>query len=640
MKTVIIGGGIAGMAAGAFLQRNGMEIVICEKQSGDCLRGHAFLMHKEALSILNELAEGKECDLPGETVNRFILRRPDGNEVRNELLDSWRCIKRSALISFLHGLLPAETIKNNRDFSHFIQQDDKIVAAVFLNGEVEYGDIFIGADGGNSRVREKIFGKIRLSSVAVKEIVGVSNKRELVGIHADTFVKFQDKEKGLAFGVIPTAEDEFVWFMQYDPCIADLTGAGPEDIRRFCTKMLRKFPALVKDILRTNDFTKTYIWNTKDFDLLPSFHNKNVVLLGDAAHLTLPFTSAGTTNAIIGAKTLSECLNDSTTFGLAFETYYQRRSNIVEGHIALGRNLSKRFLHPLQDGDNYVLPFLSAAGTNKREEQKILQVRYFTDPICSTCWIFQPLLKKIHLEYGQYLDIQYYMGGLLPSWNECKGKIRSPSDAAKHWNEIGDLAEMPLDGDVWIEDPLSSSFPPSIAFKAAQMQDRNKAILFLRRIREMVFLEKKNIVKWKFIWSAALEVGLDLTRFLRDYNNDARLAFEQDLLLAKELNITSFPTLILSDGRGRSITLKGYQQCHKIEHAILELIPHVKKEKINREPKSLFGNFPTMVDFEFALLSNLQKKDAIKVLQELKNNGYIERLESKNGSLWKIRSLK
>src|SRR5215475_13515646 len=65
MKTVIIGGGIAGMAAGSFLDRNGMEIVICERQAGKCQGGHAFLMHSEALSILNELNAGRESLLPG-----------------------------------------------------------------------------------------------------------------------------------------------------------------------------------------------------------------------------------------------------------------------------------------------------------------------------------------------------------------------------------------------------------------------------------------------------------------------------------------------------------------------------------------------------------------------------------------------
>jgi len=642
MKIVIIGGGIAGMAAASFLHRKDREIVICEKQSAECQRGHAFLMHQEALSVLSELNAGIDRTVPGKIINRFSLRKPDGSEVRNELLDSWRCIKRCDLVSFLQGLLPPGKIKNGREFSHLVKKGERIVGAAFLNGEVEYGDLFIGADGGNSRVRENVFGKIRLTRVAVKEIVGISGKKGSAGISPDpdTFVKFQDQKKGLAFGIVPTSEDEFVWFMQYDPRIADLAGESPEDIRRFCHKMLGKFPALVKDVLQSNDFTRSYIWNTKDFDLLPSFHYRNVVLLGDAAHLTLPFTSAGTTNAILGAKTLSECLNDFPEIGPAFSAYYQKRAKIIEGHIALGRSLRKKFLSPRQDGDNAPLPFLSSACGNQGVESTVLQVRYFTDPICSTCWILQPMLKKINLEYGHCLDIQYHMGGLLPSWNECKGKIKSPSDAAKHWNEIGDLYEMPLDGDVWMEDPLSSSFPPSIAFKAAQIQDRDKAVLFLRRIREMVFLEKKNIMKWEFIGLAALEAGLEPERFLKDYNNDARLAFEQDLLLAKELGITGFPTLILSDGTGRSITLRGNQEYHKIENAILGLMPSAKKQTINREPESLFRNFPTMVDMEFALLSNLEKKDAIRVLKELKNNGYIDRLETRNGSLWKMRPSK
>ena len=48
--------------------------------------------------------------------------------------------------------------------------------------------------------------------------------------------------------------------------------------------------------------------------------------------------------------------------------------------------------------------------------------------------------------------------------------------------------DMPIYADVWLEDPLSSSYPPSIAFKAAQMQDTDKAIIFLRRINEMLHL--------------------------------------------------------------------------------------------------------------------------------------------------------
>ena len=40
------------------------------------------------------------------------------------------------------------------------------------------------------------------------------------------------------------------------------------------------------------------------------------------------------------------------------------------------------------------------------------------------------------------------------------------------------------------------------------MQDNEKAILFLREIREMVFLQKKNITKWEHLELAGKKLGL------------------------------------------------------------------------------------------------------------------------------------
>ncbi len=66
---------------------------------------------------------------------------------------------------------------------------------------------------------------------------------------------------------------------------------------------------------------------------------------------------------------------------------------------------------------------------------------------------------------------------------------------------------MPIDGDVWFEDPLNSSNPPSNAFKVAQLQDNEKSLLFMREIREMVFLRKKNIAKWENIEQAEIRLA-------------------------------------------------------------------------------------------------------------------------------------
>ena len=39
-------------------------------------------------------------------------------------------------------------------------------------------------------------------------------------------------------------------------------------------------------------------------------------------------------------------------------------------------------------------------------EDKI-NIIFFTDPICSTCWGIEPHINKFKLEYGHLVDIEY-----------------------------------------------------------------------------------------------------------------------------------------------------------------------------------------------------------------------------------------
>jgi hypothetical protein len=155
----------------------------------------------------------------------------------------------------------------------------------------------------------------------------------------------------------------------------------------------------------------------------------------------------------------------------------------------------------------------------------------------------------------------------------------------------------------------------------------------------MVFVEKKNINKWEFLESAALEAGLDSARLLRDFEGAAKELFGEDMALGKELGITSFPTLIFSDNLNNTVRLKGYQTYERYEEIILSLVPSAKKEVIDTDPKNLFKYFPTMADKEFALLSNSTKEETASVLNDLYNKGYLIKLESKNGVLWKSNNM-
>src|SRR5690606_20517560 len=162
---------------------------------------------------------------------------------------------------------------------------------------------------------------------------------------------------------------------------------------------------------------------------------------------------------------------------------------------------------------------------------------------------------------------------LLPDWSYNSGGIEKPSDVASHWDEVSGHYDMPIDGDVWLEDPLHSSYPPAIAFKAAQLQAEDKAHLFMREIREMVFLNKKNIATWEHIEVAAKNVGLNVEQLKTDYEGNARVLFEDDLKLGIELGVRGFPTIFFTDEAGNKETVYGTRPYVYYEMAILKLNP-------------------------------------------------------------------
>ena len=360
MKVVILGGGIAGITIGILLKNKNWDVVVNEKVDAVFSRGHAFLMNTDGLSILNELPDSLSISLNKKKINIFSLKRPCGNELIKIKLEPWYCIKRVDLMSFLNEHFPKECLKLGREFSHFIYENNKAIAAVFKNGEVEYGDIFIGADGSNSAVRKNIFGETDYSPIEVKEIVGISKKQILAIDELTIFHKIQHEEKGLSFGYIPTFNDESVWFMQYDAKFVENNQADSKDLKSFCYSMLKNFPKEVKEVLDENNFENTYMWNTRDFDLLPNFNKDNIVLIGDAAHLLLPFTSAGTTNAILDAKTLVDCLEEFQDYSKAFKRYYDLRADSIKQNLEKGREVKELFLYPQSHSEHgFLLPLVS-----------------------------------------------------------------------------------------------------------------------------------------------------------------------------------------------------------------------------------------------------------------------------------------
>jgi putative protein-disulfide isomerase len=271
--------------------------------------------------------------------------------------------------------------------------------------------------------------------------------------------------------------------------------------------------------------------------------------------------------------------------------------------------------------------------------EKPIKVVYFTDPICSSCWGIEPQLRKLKLEYGDLVDIEYRMGGLLPSWDIYNsGGISKPSDVAHHWDEVSAHYDMPIDGDVWLTDPLPSSYPPSIAFKAAELQSHEKALLFLRKVREMVFLEQKNICKWEYLTAAATAVGLDVVQLKKDFEGKAKTDFEADLALGKQLGVRGFPTLFFNDANGNRLTVYGFRPYDAFEKALVSLLENAPKKSYQKDLSSLFTYYPTLTKKEFSVLANVTTQEAETLLNQGVTDKKLNKLTTKNGAIWRLKN--
>lgn len=269
--------------------------------------------------------------------------------------------------------------------------------------------------------------------------------------------------------------------------------------------------------------------------------------------------------------------------------------------------------------------------------EKPIKIIYFSDPVCSACWGVEPTLRKLKLEYGNSVEIEYHMGGLLPSWKVMGGRV-NPASLAAHSDQMSKHFQMPMNGEIWVQDPPESSYPSSIAFKAAQMQDETRAIHFLRKIREDLYVRSINIAKWENIEKAALAVGLDTEKLKQDYNEGAQKAFEEDLQLAQKMGVRGFPCFYVTNSSGASETVYGSKPYSEFENALAKIYNGISKESYSKDWKALFAHFNSMTTKEFADFSNLSFQETEALLNDLAEKKEITKLDTKNGDLWTINS--
>lgn len=186
-----------------------------------------------------------------------------------------------------------------------------------------------------------------------------------------------------------------------------------------------------------------------------------------------------------------------------------------------------------------------------------IDVDYYTDPMCSWSWAFQPVMDRIRRDYRDRVHLRYRM---LPIYDDidrhtdpAQGVWGSVKDLANHWQEVAQQTGAWIDPAIWLEDPPGTCWTACRAYHAAARQSEVIGERLLLMIREAFLTRRMNVARLdrlsELAEEAAGRIGLDPERLARDVKADwSRDAVEEDRRKASQEGIHERPSLVFEGG--------------------------------------------------------------------------------------------
>lgn len=252
-------------------------------------------------------------------------------------------------------------------------------------------------------------------------------------------------------------------------------------------------------------------------------------------------------------------------------------------------------------------------------------VTQFTDPMCTWCWGSEPILRHLQVAYGEQIEFEFVMGGLIEDWDEfydARNDISTPADVIPHWAEAVEAHGMEMDPAVLESNPPQSTYPANIAFEAARLVDPERAHRYLRRLREDYATKGVNVSARDAQVAIAADVGIETGAFVDTLESGrAREAFEQDRQRLHAAGVRSFPTYRVDGPNGREM-VAGFQSFEDLAGTLDAVAPDLDRQ----EPRSIrhfVATYGPVATQEVAEVFDFTPGKATQVLDTLVADGVL-----------------
>ena len=316
----IIGAGIGGITLALALQQRGIKANVFEEANALKPVGAGIMLANNAMQVFDQLSLKDLIEGEGNAISSLdivdqhlrLLSSIDLTDFEKKYGCRNIAIHRGALLKSLAAKLEPKTLHLGFELESIERSHDGDLL-IFSNGNKVHSQLTIGADGIHSAVRNVLFPHARIRD---------ANQVCWRGI-AETDREFPAAQEawgaGTRFGFVQIAPGSVYWYALKTGAL----GSGDqsiEDVKEFS----QDYHVLVADLIAKTKKDRIHIAAITDLKPLRRWHDRNICLIGDAAHATTPNMGQGACQAIEDARVLAHCLGEHPQHK-AFEIFQKLR---------------------------------------------------------------------------------------------------------------------------------------------------------------------------------------------------------------------------------------------------------------------------------------------------------------------------
>ena len=338
---IIIGAGIGGLTTALCLRYFGIKVSLYERSPQITTAGAGIQLSPNAHRVLSCVGLADKI--------AAVSRRCKGVKVFDYKSDSQMALldymnfKGNDLFSFCHRAdlvnILYEACKKQEIPVHFNKKFKKITdgKAIFSDGETLFADLIIGADGLHSNARKIVFGEVK--AIFTKQIAWRSIVPNSINQCDFAHVTLAPKRHIVSYPIRNGSQLNLVLIKEQNDWQPD--GWRHREDPSVVKENFKDFSGKTAEII--SSIEDVYKWGLFRYPLRKNWYKDRVVLIGDAAHPTLPFLAQGAAMAIEDSFVLASKLSEFSTVPSAFKEFQTERLPRVQRVINASAKNARTF---------------------------------------------------------------------------------------------------------------------------------------------------------------------------------------------------------------------------------------------------------------------------------------------------------